>query len=244
MKKKTLHIIFLSLGLLMVAGYLVFAFHFFKINEEEIKCTDLIININGSVDLVSEDEVHQMLNDQLIHPIGLSINQLPINQIEDFLLENPFITKASCHFTPQGLVFLKIDLREPKFIVASGENYYVDRERVIIPIPLQSNAYLPIVTGRVTKTMATEELFDFVDVIEKDEFWNAQIAQIHVRSDLQIELSPRVGNTKLLLDKLNDAEEKLQQVYHFYQEGMNKLGWNRYEYLDLRFNNQIIGIKH
>ena len=155
-----------------------------------------------------------------------------------------YVTKASSYFTPQGLVYLTINLREPKFIVASDENYYVDKERTIIPIPLYANTYLPIVTGCVTQDMATNEVFDFISLLEKNEFWNAQISQIYIKENLQVELSPRVGDTKILISNLHQSEEKLQQVYRFYQQGFSKIGWNRYKLLDLRYDNQIIGIRN
>ncbi len=244
MKKKTVHIILLTLGVILVVSYLIFALSYFKINEDEIKCTDLIVQINGSMPLLSEDDIHAILNQENIHPIGNSLNNLKTHRIEQCLEANPYVTYASSYFTPNGLVYLQVNLREPKFIVAAGENYYIDRERVAIPIPLYASAYLPIVTGRVTKSMAKTEIFDFIDYLEKDAFWNAQIAQIHIKNDHRIELSPRVGDTTILLNDLQHAEGKLNQVYRFYEQCFGKIGWNRYRTLDLRFENQIIGIRN
>lgn len=229
---------------LIILGYLVFALTRFSMDENDIKCKELIIDINGKIELIQEQEVSDMLRDKGLHPIGKSLNRLQTERIELFLMQNPFIRKAICHHTPDARVFVKITLREPKFLVLTNETYYVGQEKEILPVPLHEAAYVPVVTGQVSQSMATQALFDFIDYIEKNTFWNAQTAQIHVRNDLKIELVPRVGNTTILLGNIEKYQEKLDKVYRIYTQGFKKIGWNRYQKLDVQYEGQVIGIKN
>ncbi|MDD2286954.1 MAG: cell division protein FtsQ/DivIB [Paludibacter sp.] len=243
MKWKVISYILLITGVVIVLGYLVFALIRFSLDESDIKCKNLIIDIEGKIELIKEGELNEMLRESGLHPIGMSLNQLPAERIERFLEQNPLVKKAVCYHTPEGCVFVKVALREPKFLVMTNENYYVDHHKEILPVPLHAVAYVPVVTGRVTRSMATGSMFEFVDYIEESPFWDAQISQIHVREDMKVELVPRVGSAMILLGSLDAYEEKLNRVYRLYNQGFKVMGWNRYKKLDLQYDNQIVGIK-
>lgn len=244
MKRKVISYILLITGVVIVLGYLVFALIRFSVDERDVKCKNLIINVDGKIELIKSGELNDMLRDNDLHPIGQSLNRLRTEQIERFLEQNQLVKQALCYHTPDGSVFVNVSLREPKFLVMTNENYYVDQHKEILPVPLHAVAYVPVVTGRVTRSMAKGPLYDFVDFIGKHSFWNAQVSQIHVREDLKVELVPRVGNTVILLGSLEGYEEKLSRVYRLYSQGFKVMGWNRYETLDLQYDNQIVGIRN
>lgn len=243
MKRSIVGIVFKSLGAGVVLTYLAFSLMAFRIDDQDIKCSDLTISIHGNIPLLTEDEIHEVLNDIRLHPIGTSLNELYTNEIERFLEQNPVVKSARCFHTPDGQASLDLYLREPLFLVSGKENYYVDTEKKIMPVRTNRLAYVPLVTGRVTRTMATGELFDFVNYIINNSFWNAQIAQIHVRDDLKVELVPRVGDAVILLGKIEQYQEKLDKVFRLYTEGFSVMGWNNYTLLDLQYNGQIVATK-
>jgi len=244
MKRKVISYILLTTGVTIVLGYLVYALICFSVDENDIKCKNLVIEVDGKIELIKSGELNDMLRDHQLHPIGQSLNRLQTEQIERFLEQNPLVKKAVCYHIPDGCVFVKVSLREPKFLVMTNENYYVDQQKKILPVPLHAVAYVPVVTGRVTRSMAKGTLFDFVDFIEKNSFWNAQISQIHINEDMKVELVPRVGDTVILLGSLDNYEEKLNRVYRFYKQGFKVMGWNRYNKIDLQYDNQIVGIRN
>lgn len=241
--KKVIAYIALSLGVLIVSGYVVFSMLEFSVNEKDVKCRNLEVTIEGKVHLLTEDEIGKILVDAGLHPIGASLNNLRTEKIESILKDNPLVRTAVCYHTPDGNVRLDVRLKEPRFLIAGTEKYYVDDERNIIPVPLTAMAYVPLVTGRVTKSMATGKLYDFVDYVSKDPFWNAQISQIYVRNDMKVELIPRVGDAVILLGTLDAYREKLDRVYRLYDRGFNEIGWNMYESLDLQYDNQVVAVK-
>lgn len=242
-KKTIIQFILITTGIVAVLGYLIFALRFFSGNDTDAKCKDLLIIIDGEVPLIKVDEIHDVLSRNGLHPIGQSVDRLQLDEIEYLLEENPSVKEAICYHTPSAKAYLKVKLRAPKFLVSNNENYYVDEEKAIFPVSLHAAAYVPVVTGRITKSMAKNEMFQFIDFLEKHEFWNAQIAQIHVHADKTVELVPRVGNTTIFLGSLDGYKEKLNRVYLLYVQGFKAAGWNRYKKLDLRFENQIVAIK-
>jgi cell division protein FtsQ len=101
-------------------------------------------------------------------------------------------------------------------------------------------AYVPIVTGRVPLRFATGELYDFVLWVEDDDYWRAQIEQIHVVSPKRIELVPRVGSGVIVLGSLENYPLKLRKLKKLYQDGFSSFGWNDYAEVDLRFRGQVV----
>lgn len=235
--------IFLSLGVAIVLAYLVFSHLQFKVDENDIKCKNLYIIMVGETPFITSQEVNDILRDCDLNPIGVSLDQLKTERIKKTLKENPLIKHASCCHTPNGDVTVKVQLRQPKFLVNAGESYYIDDERRVLPVPLNAVPYVPVVTGRVTKSMAKGELYDFVDHVTNNKFWNAQIDQIHVRRDLKVELVPRMGEAIILLGCLNNYEEKLDRVFRLYHQAFKSMGWNRYKQLDVQYDNQIVATR-
>ena len=87
-----------------------------------------------------------------------------------------------------------------------------------------------------------------------DDFWKNQIVQINILPDLGVELVPRVGEHVVYIGQLPYANDKIkrkelikefirnktERLEMFYKYGLNKAGWNKYYYINIEFDNQII----
>ena len=180
-----------------------------------------------------------------ISPIGQQLEAINTDTIEKILAEHPLIDNVECYKTPSGKLFIEVYQRIPLLRVMSAkcENYYIDNKGAIIPQDNRCVAHRIIVTGNVEKSFAQSNLYNFGLFLHENAFWNAQIEQINVLPRERIELVPRVGDHIIYLGKLNDYEEKLDRLKTFYQNGLNKVGWNKYSRINVEFSNQIICTK-
>lgn len=117
---------------------------------------------------------------------------------------------------------------------------------------------LIIVTGEVSRTFARRYISILARVIMADDFWRNNIVQINVQHDLGIEIVPRVGDHIVFLGYLplsakqseRDEEvtvfvrEKLKRLRNFYRYGLSVAGWNKYQRIDIQYDNQIICKKY
>jgi cell division protein FtsQ len=74
--------------------------------------------------------------------------------------------------------------------------------------------------------------------LDSSEFWKAQIEQIYIGND--VELVPLAGSHIIVLGNFQDIDEKMNKLLVFYQHGLNKVGWNIYETINLKYKNQIV----
>jgi hypothetical protein len=94
------------------------------------------------------------------------------------------------------------------------------------------------------------KLANFVEFIEADGFWAAQIVQIDIRGgaessdtwrEPELVLIPRAGDHRILLGRLDGGEaERLEKLRRFYLEGLWHEGWNRFAQIDIRYRDQVV----
>ena len=154
-----------------------------------------------------------------------------------------FITKEELKGILQQKGIYPIGKKMERISTKSLENYYLDNKGTIMPPEAKCVAHRVIVTGNVEKSFAMKDLYKFGVFLHNNKFWDAQIEQIHVLPDQNIELVPRVGDHLVYLGKLENFEDKLVRLKEFYKKGLNRVGWNKYSRINLEFSNQIICTK-
>ena len=80
--------------------------------------------------------------------------------------------------------------------------------------------------------------------ITHDKFLKAQIGQIYVNEFNEFELIPRIGSHVILLGKAEDLDDKFRRLYAFYRFGLNKIGWNKYSVINIKYKNQVVCSKN
>jgi cell division protein FtsQ len=66
------------------------------------------------------------------------------------------------------------------------------------------------------------------------------VEQLNILEDGSIEMVPRVGDHIVFLGSPTNFENKLARLEKFYRYGLSKAGWNKYSYISVEFDNQII----
>ncbi|MBR1468787.1 MAG: cell division protein FtsQ [Prevotella sp.] len=240
-----------------LAAYLVIAVTAFnKPDETSQVCTKVLINIadetaNG---FIKSKEVKNRLESQKLHPLGKPMRYVDTRKIEETLKASPFVQSAECYKTQGGHVNITITQRMPLVRVKAknGDDYYLDDNDCIMPNS-QYTSDLIIATGNIDRTFATTTISPLSKAIMQNDLWKNQIVQINVLDDNGIELVPRVGEHIIYIGHLpteKPAEKgkkigeyvmkKLDTLEKFYRFGLSQAGWNKYKYINLEFDNQII----
>lgn len=239
--------ILLSVAMLLIVAYLCMAFTVFSKKPTGRLCTSIEVVTKDTTfsDLFTQRSITDMLKQQKLNPIGRDLDSVSTLKIERELSKNALIDEIECYKTPSGKVFVEIKQKTPVLRVLnnSGENFLVDNKGSIMP-QVSSNAFhLPVVTGKATKAFCAGKLHEFGVFLQHNAFWKAQVEQINVLKDNSIEIVPRVGNHIIYLGQLDDYERKLKRVEKFYAKALNKIGWNKYERINVELSNQIICTK-
>ena len=238
--KKSLIIVFD----IAIAAYLVLAITAFnKPAEKATVCSEVKIDIESDImdGFLNAKAIKTILEKVHLYPLGRPMAEVSAREIEETLRKNPFIEMAECHKTQSGHVCIRLKQRMPVVHVMAdnNENYYVDTNGGIMPETRVATDNI-IATGHISKKYAQKYLAPMVNIIIQDKFWQNQIEQVNVLHDGSMEIVPRVGDHIVYLGAPVNIKNKLERLRKFYQYGLNQAGWNKYAYINIEFDNQII----
>ncbi len=242
----------------VLAAYLVMAFTAFnKPHEEQRTCTTVNINIQDKATngFINTKEIKHRLEHAKLYPLSKPLQQVSCRKMEETLSASPFVNTAQCYKTLDGQVNINITQRLPlvRIKAINGEDYYLDDNDCIMP---NSNytSDLIIATGNISRAFAINYISPLGRALMNNEMWNNLFVQINVLDDKGIELIPRIGDHVVYIGQLPEAANKkereqsicaflarkMDRLDKFYHYGLSKAGWNKYSYINLEFDNQII----
>lgn len=240
MLKKILSI----LSVVVLAGYLVYSVLAMTDRHEDSRlCRGVDLHITDSLhfDLIDEEMVLAVLQEHSIDPTGMPLEEIDPERIEATLLMHPLVGKVQCYKTGGDMLRINLSSKVPlvRVINNRGQDFYVDSRGEILT-QRSLAVQLPVATGYIDRQFAAGELLEVVRVIDRSEFWKAQVEQINVTKDGQIELVPRVGDHLLIIGTADNVEDKLDRLMNFYEKGLDNVGWNKYRSISVAYENQVV----
>ncbi len=242
----------------LIGIYLLLAFIRFNKPDETTKvCTKVTIDIQDEATngFINTQEIKHRLEINKLYPLEKPIRYVDARKIEEMLKASPFVKTAECFKTQGGHVCILLTQRMPvvRIKAVQGDDYYVDDNDCIMPNSHYTSDLI-IATGHISKWFAMNYISPVSKAIMGDDLWRNQIEQINVLPDRSIELVPRVGEQIINLGQLPESKyknergklvndfinKKLTRLENFYKYGLSQAGWNKYSYINLEFDNQII----
>lgn len=240
---------------ILLLGYLVAAMvSFNKPDNSAQKCSGVSINIadENTNGFLNAQEVKNILERSRLYPIGKPTETINPRNIEDYLKKSPFVNTAQCYKTQNGHVCITITQRLPIIRVKNimGDDYYLDERGGILPNSKYTSDLI-IATGYIQR-QSSVLLATIARELMSSDLWRNQIEQINILKDQGIELIPRVGDHIVYIGippRVKNGQEqvittyihdKMDRLEKFYKYGLNEAGWNKYHYISLEFDNQII----
>lgn len=242
----------------MLAAYLAIAFVVFdKPDQEKQICTQVNINIadEATNGFITAKEIKGRLKDSGLYPLGKPLYTVDTRTIEEMLKRSPFVQSAQCYKTQDGHVCVTLTQRMPTLRIKSinGDDYYLDDNNSIMPNSHYTSDLI-IATGHINKWFARNYVAYVGEALMANDFWKNQIEQINILPDKGIELVPRVGDQIIYIGQLPETnrpdkrkqlvtdyiDRKMDRLEKFYKYGLSQAGWNKYSYINVEFDNQII----
>lgn len=248
------YVLFSFIWAISLAG-LVVLMSFIGVKKSTMTCKKVQVLIPGSQYFIDKQEVDDILGLNNNSLIGKRLEVINLHGLEKRLKANPFVESAKVYADMDGVIVVEISQRQPmmRIINLNGQDFYVDEHGLKIPVSSNFTAKVVVANGFIDEafntvdTLHTElakEVFKTADFIRKDTLWAAQIGQIYVNEQHEIELLPRVGNQRILLGNADSLDVKFRNLLAFYKQALPQVGWNAYKAINIKYNNQVIGIKN
>jgi cell division protein FtsQ len=242
---------------LKIAAVLLVLFGLIAFTERmkgEIAVHDIQIKIENVQEnhFVDEQDIIRLMQiDQKIL-IGTNIQSLNFREIENKIKNDPFIKDAQLYNDLKGILTVRVELRRPvaRLVRNDGPDGYIAEDGTIMPVSEKFTSRVILLSGTfVPKFLKIENILNVVEgkalmemirTIREDDFWKAQIAQLDIDNKLKVTIFSQVGDEKIEFGKPENLDVKFKKLRIFYKEILPRVGWNKYDRVNLEYEGQIV----
>jgi cell division protein FtsQ len=246
---------------MVVFAYLLVTLGMVADNHMDALCNKIVITVADSNvrHFVDRKDVMRLVRKANTPILGIPMREVETAVIEDQVCQHPFIRRTEVYTTIDGSLHVQVTQRRPilRVINRNHKGYYIDNDGYIIGFRGIYPSQVLVVNGNIpdpkSDTLGVyhvsnqEEVWkglnDLANFINDDNLWRNQIEQVYVRKDNDVELIPRVGAHIIVLGNIQGYKEKFRKLEILYKEGFGKSDWNKYEVINLKYENQIVCTK-
>jgi cell division protein FtsQ len=210
---------------------------------------DLYVTNGGSYQFLDKQELfNDIVTKKGIKEHKTALSRLDVKAVEAAAYKNQWVSKAQAYVDNKRNLHINVTQRVPvaRIFYTNGQSLYLDTSLRLLPLSDMFTHYTTIVTNvpvgqsdSANKSLRSK-IIRLVRFIERDTFWSSQIDQVVVTEDAKFELIPVLGTHKILLGDTVNLKEKFGNLFAFYKNVLNKIGWEKYEIVDIRFKDQVV----
>lgn len=213
------------------------------------------VNENHFMDEADVAELMQLSQENLK---GASVEKVNLKSIEKKIKQDPFIRDAELYSDLKGNVVARVELRRPiaRLVRNDGPDGYIAEDGTLMPVSDKFTSRVVLISGAYVRKLVLldnvaktkdgkvnedgEHLMALINYIREDDFWRAQIAQLDIDSKCKVTLYPQVGDEQIQFGKPDDQEMKFKKLMIYYKEILPRVGWNKYDRVNLEYEGQIV----
>lgn len=217
-------------------------------------CRDVKIEITGTEKdiFIDDKDVLDLINSNG-NITAKNLSTIDLKNLEAALEKKLWIKNAEMFFDNHQLLHVNIEERQPiaRVFSAEGNSFYVDSLAIRLPLSDKLSARVPVFTNfpsnkeilSQSDSAMLENVIKIGKYIIGDSFWMAQVAQIYITPSATFEIIPTLGNQIIELGNADDLENKFNRLHGFYKQIWLQNGINKYEKIEVQFDNQIVAVK-
>lgn len=222
--------------------------------KDEKVCADIKINIHGAnnhVFVEKTDVVKVLKNAGAVK--GAATVSVNLGKVEMSLQKNPWIKDAQLFFDNRQVLHVSIEEREPlaRVFTLQGSSFYIDSSCKRLPLSDKMSARVPMFTSFPSDKNKLSHpdslvLFDIKAIaqfIQQDSMLFSQVAQVDITPQRTYEIIPVVGNQLIKIGNAENLDEKFSKLKMFYKQVWSKVGFEKYETIDVQYTGQVVAVK-
>lgn len=212
----------------------------------------IIIENNAGNHVLEEEDVFRLMQLDRENLLGASFRTLNLRQLEQRIRSNRWVEDADVYSDLKDNLFVEVNLRRAiaRFAQPDGSGAFIAEDGTIMSVPQRYPIRTVLVSGPGSVQLMRKEnlyqddygnkLMGLLHALHANEFWHAQIAQLIISPKGKITMQPQVGSQRIEFGLPEQVEKKLNKLEIFFTRILPTRGWNRYERVNVEFENQII----
>ena len=221
-----------------------FIYSFSLKTNKNLKVSELVVEFEkGDNNFLTHDNVNKLLIQKTDTLQNNTKSVIDLYKLENKVLMNPYVEKASVFLTIDGVIKSKIKQRTPVArIINKGDSFYVDKEGVKVPLSENYSARVLLISG-INKQLEIDTIMSLLHKIRKDDFLKKEIVGIEKSALNEYSFAVRSGDYKIDFGNLDDMEVKFKKMKAFYNKGFSDNSIHNYKRINVKYHNQVVCTK-
>lgn len=217
-------------------------------------CSNIVIELDNSQEnhFMDEADVLKLVETSGQTVKGMSIERVNLKEIESKLKFDKHILDAELYGDLKGNLIVNVELRRPlaRIVQEDAPDAYIAEDGTIMPVSEKYTSRVVLISGPyVKKLLASEDLnkteegvqiLEMIRLINKSDFWKAQVAQLDIDHSGKIVIYPQVTGQVVEFGKPEDIQTKFKKLMIFYKEILPQRGWTKYSRVNLEYEGQVV----
>ncbi|MPR33853.1 cell division protein FtsQ/DivIB [Salmonirosea aquatica] len=221
------------------------------------QCDNLLVNVDydSGIRFINQSDVENLLTANGHEPLhGSKQKNIQLATLEKRIRINKLVRDCQVYHDLAGNLVVDIEQEKPvaRWINSSqneewhkSSGFYINGDGDFIPLSDRYSARVLMVAGPFfqnradLRTGSGEAVLDLIKYIQEDPFWQAQVIQMNVSKNGEIDMLTALGNQRIEFGKAEDIKTKLTKLRIFYQKVMAS-DWSRYSRISIKYHDQIV----
>jgi len=246
MNRRIAHLLWTALIIAMLIGLGILHSCVGRVDSRKL-CESLDVQIRGSQEFVSEEDVRGRIDAKYGVYIGAPLDSIDLGRIERIMEEQKAIRKCEAWTTRNGVLHVSIEQRVPALRFASGNRgFYIDREGVTIPLHPTYTAPVPVIEGAIPdmddegSAAWAAGVLEMTDFISSSKTWKDRVEKICVGKGSDLEIRLDGSAERFILGEPDGIRDKFDRIGKYFASIVPAKGEGYYKSVNLKYNHQII----
>ena len=230
--------------LIVLLGYVAFAFAF--VHEENAKrlCTGIDLRIVGNT--LPDSVLRQGVSSQLTkygHKLkGESIGKIDLKSLEDYLRAFSNFETVECSINPDSRLRITISpiKAEVRVFTDKGPSYYINRYGKRIKADADFFIDVPVLIAPQKYEHCITSALSVIRYLGSDAELSPLIAAYKIDGPNDLIIIPRLQGHVINFGDSTRLDEKRIAILASYRDVLPAKGWNTYDTISVKFKNQIV----
>ena len=253
--KKTIGVI--SVFILLLVG--VVAMHIVRLHSI-VKGVEVTIDPNGGCLLLSESDVDSLVRSAVPGLDNLKIGDVDRASVEEAVMECPYVKNVAVKVSNGGRMIVAVTQHRPVVRMFFQDNeFYLSHDGGYMPLTrhhychilvgsseynepvLHHPEYISLAdTASHTRALGIEYVWHVARYLDDHPAYGEVFDQINVDAKGDVVLIPKLGNMSVVLGDTSLLDEKFENLWSFFDQGVKQVGWNAYSSVSVKYKGQVV----
>ena len=258
--QRKLQITVYALGGLLVAVMLILAN--VARRQAPVRAVQAVIDYQGGDTLLSPAELAGEVTAKMPTLVGSKAKEVRKDEVQRVVMQNPYMEACRVSVGVDGDVRVQATQRVPVLhLFYMGREFYLDQAGNAMPpskvhtadvmvgngffnvkVP-QSLDSLNVAQMKASRNQRLLQVYTLAQYLHDHSEYGILFDQEYMSEEGDLYLVPKVGDHIVVVGAADDLDRKFHDLVAFYREGMQRVGWDAYEQISLKYRRQVIATR-